>query len=771
MNAHEKSAIRDAVTQLLEEDYREDFQVVFELCVQLLGNIPDIATDELRLFQNHSAAALARDNFAEARMDVRRAERHLEQAKYYSLSLALTHEFSFVAKFIQGIERIGAHHLDGARKRLEALSDSFNKLEKLQIAARSDINQIISDIQHASRLNMIVEELLLSVIELLDSLNSTYSEEAHTVISTGRLFESTGRQNARPLRPTLAGNAGSGLTGSDDTKLPRVRLMFSAASLIADLDTGLETSFVSYEWLNKNSLIEATVSDQMVAQTIGESIIVGATVSIPCVLMDGAGSTRSIVLRCFAVKDSADGPLGRAHTSRFAILGRNVLYDNNITAKIDPSGELFFEQPTTVQDILPEPVPEGLTPPRRRDAVASEAAKRQNHVRLNGALLSSLRESKGLFVRELAAKAKISESTLRAAENGRWIKFETAGKIATALDTHFSNLVGDLESGDRNTSALPPAEAIPNAEPRAIQFTGGADGPIDVTAVTALGEHLRGDAGQIEDYAEIRFKADALSSLGSNRLGRLAGPTKRFIGLADDIKQVRAKLFWSRANTLRILWQDHQEATKGDTFAGERDERLLEATTASQLKDLVETINAFVVNDPVLMELDSVRPGPQDAETAREEAETLAPVLGDLSTNEAVATKDARDAVIEQLDNIGFPNSTLAGRQTNEFARRSLRNFVGELLRRAYQPIQAMARVTKSETGIAWKGIREGVYRTIGGALISATATDLAGVTNFSGAFVNFVVRHAESLILYVTKTFQNPQLVEIIHWIVRLGG
>jgi len=257
--------------------------------------------------------------------------------------------------------------------------------------------------------------------------------------------------------------------------------------------------------------------------------------------------------------------------------------------------------------------------------------------------------------------------------------------------------------------------------------------------------------------------------LGSNRLGRLHAPINRFLSLSEIVDQVRAKLFWSRINTLRIILFGHDQSTESRN--GEPDERRLEPSVASLLKDLVETINVFVVGDPSLMELDAVRPGPQETEIAQEEASVLEPMIGDLENNPDVAMESAREVLSEQAENLGIADASLPGRQAAEFGRRSIQNFVGELLRRAYAPVRDLSRKIASEAGIAWKGVREGAYRAVGGGMITGAVTDLIGLTDFSGAIIRFVIRHAEPLMAYVAKTFQNPTIVEIINWIVRFGS
>ncbi len=314
---------------------------------------------------------------------------------------------------------------------------------------------------------------------------------------------------------------------------------------------------------------------------------------------------------------------------------------------------------------------------------------------------------------------------------------------------------------------LPPETAIPNPEPSGIRYQGGTDEPIDLAPLSS-GERLAGGPEREADYAELRAKAEELRALGVNQLGRLVGPTNRFLSLDEQIEHVRAKLFWSRMNTLRVVHNDHERALGAEDQFGDPDPRKLDSIAASLLKDLVETANIFVVGDPTLMELDALRPGPQEAEIAREEIAPLVPVIGDLGSEPDVATAEARESIAEQKEGAAISDESLAGRQQAELARRSIRNFVGELLRRAYAPVRAFSKAARSETGFAWKEFRSGAYKAAGGALAVGAASELLGTTHYTAAIVRFVAQHAEPLITYVTKAFQNPQLVEIIQWVVR---
>ncbi|MEA1835187.1 hypothetical protein U8607_24170, partial [Methylobacterium durans] len=130
---------------------------------------------------------------------------------------------------------------------------------------------------------------------------------------------------------------------------------------------------------------------------------------------------------------------------------------------------------------------------------------------------------------------------------------------------------------------LPPVEqVIPQPALLAVQFSSEDEGPIDLSPQAALGEFLEQSLHQAEDYIELRIKAGDLADLGINRLGRLSRPVSRFIELPVDISLVRLKIFWSRINSLRIILQDHYDASYRRE-KGEIDERILDPVVVSHL--------------------------------------------------------------------------------------------------------------------------------------------------------------------------------------------
>jgi hypothetical protein len=87
------------------------------------------------------------------------------------------------------------------------------------------------------------------------------------------------------------------------------------------------------------------------------------------------------------------------------------------------------------------------------------------------------------------------------------------------------------------------------------------------------------------------------------------------------------------------------------------------------------------------------------------------------------------------------------------------------LLRRAYAPVHAAARITTAEAKVFLREYRAGIYRAAG------TATFGGAAYIYWPEISSFVVRNADALKAFVTAAYQNPKLVEIIDLIARAVG
>lgn len=340
---------------------------------------------------------------------------------------------------------------------------------------------------------------------------------------------------------------------------------------------------------------------------------------------------------------------------------------------------------------------------------------------------------------------------------------------------HINRRLAGLITAELEKS-LPTDDQIPQQESFAHRFNGLDSEPIDIAKTDDASDRLRAGYDRQEDYADIRIKAHDLEALGPNRLGDLANSLERLLALPSSITETRAQSFWSVANTLRIKLSGHEAASVHDQAHRERqdyenDERLLEALVGDGLKDLVETINAFVLGDPALMDRDAARPGPQETQLARLEAQLIAPVVAAVDHEPDVATEEASQTVVEELAKTGTRGASLPERQGAEAGRRSIRNFVAALLRRAYVPIKKAGTGAAAEAAFAWKEMRSGFYKKAGEAMgLAGVVGGAAWLTGRWATIAEFVAHHAATLSAYAVSAFpNNPYVVRIIETIAKL--
>ncbi|MEA1835167.1 hypothetical protein U8607_24070, partial [Methylobacterium durans] len=186
-------------------------------------------------------------------------------------------------------------------------------------------------------------------------------------------------------------------------------------------------------------------------------------------------------------------------------------------------------------------------------------------------------------------------------------------------------------------------------------------------------------------------------------------------------------------------------------------------------KDLVETINVFVVGDPGLIALDAVRPGPEELDVIEKAANAISQAIREVIERPDIATAEARNVLEEQFEKTYINSSDLSARQAKEFGGKTIQNFIVELLRRAYKPLRALLHRFREEGGTAWKGVREGAYRSIGAALAGGTFTEIAGLTHFTRSFIDFIRHYSIELMEYAEIAFNNTAVVEVIKWISRI--
>ena len=287
-----------------------------------------------------------------------------------------------------------------------------------------------------------------------------------------------------------------------------------------------------------------------------------------------------------------------------------------------------------------------------------------------------------------------------------------------------------------------------------------AQGRIDVLRTPPTIDEL-----QRFHYEEMRHKAQALAGLGQ-MLGDIAPDAIRILeALPERIDDVSVDKLWSRANTLRRRHDAHVRTI--DSNLGP-DPARLHPLVAAKLGDFIDSFNVYVIGDPRGLELDRIRLGPQDREAARKVAALAAPIARAASEPQSPATPAAQEALSEQVDAAIDAPDDINGDQAAELARKTAGNFVSELLRRAYAPIQKLGVVVTNEAKVAQK---EFALAFIALRELRLSQDCLPAHISIGRRLRHFVVRNADALRAFVTAAYQNPKLVEIIDLIVKAAG
>ena len=306
------------------------------------------------------------------------------------------------------------------------------------------------------------------------------------------------------------------------------------------------------------------------------------------------------------------------------------------------------------------------------------------------------------------------------------------------------------------TQPLPSPEEIPAQVSTATNFRINVEGLIDLVP-DPPGAETVADPSQKELYKETRSKADLLVQLGHNQLGDLNASAQRFRqALPDRIEDLSIITAWSRGNTLRTALSAHDRAMTNVEFGYAR----LPPLVAAALRDLVETWNVFIFQDPKGRKLDEIRLGPQERADARELNSAASAVINSLRNFESVATEAAKQALIEQAEAAEDAREAegVNGDQAIGLAARTNRNFIAEVLQRVRS-------VVAGEVGFASKEFRGGFYKAAG----AAAFVGVAGVAvHLEPQFISFVVENANELTAFAEKAWRNPVLTHLIQVFVR---
>jgi hypothetical protein len=172
---------------------------------------------------------------------------------------------------------------------------------------------------------------------------------------------------------------------------------------------------------------------------------------------------------------------------------------------------------------------------------------------------------------------------------------------------------------------------------------------------------------------------------------------------------------------------------------------------AGTRRDVVHTWNIFIVGDPKGRELDEMRLGPQDLRAAKELISLAAPIIDALRQSNNVATERAKQSAAEQAEAAKDAPIGINGDQAIDISQKTTRNFVIELVRRAYQRVRTAG-------GFARKEIVAGALRKFGADFVDGAEPQ----------FVAFLAQISDALKNYVAHAWPDHALNQIVALILR---
>lgn len=100
----QKARVGNAILDLINRDFHEDFADVFATTVSIIERIPQQANHEIRNALNHMARAHDAPSLDEALQEIRLARGHIERGKRDCLKLSIIHKRRQLATMLERIE-------------------------------------------------------------------------------------------------------------------------------------------------------------------------------------------------------------------------------------------------------------------------------------------------------------------------------------------------------------------------------------------------------------------------------------------------------------------------------------------------------------------------------------------------------------------------------------------------------------------------------------------------------------------------------------------
>jgi hypothetical protein len=224
MTPKESEIVKEAVLRLLREDFRIDFEQIYSRAVQVSSGFVTLAAGEIQAFLDHCGNALVAQELTQAELDVSRARRHLQQAKYACLDQILNYQIKDAVRRIEEIETQKGPSTLLPQRQLVALQENRDSLEPLSITQRATLGEIQDDVDAAIIINKQLEILVTRVNELIAYLERNFPRSQDAQSSKQREFGQDTHGDRSVGSTANKGNSSGPKTNTERLRRPRTKI-------------------------------------------------------------------------------------------------------------------------------------------------------------------------------------------------------------------------------------------------------------------------------------------------------------------------------------------------------------------------------------------------------------------------------------------------------------------------------------------------------------------------------------------------------------------
>ena len=315
----------------------------------------------------------------------------------------------------------------------------------------------------------------------------------------------------------------------------------------------------------------------------------------------------------------------------------------------------------------------------------------------------------------------------------------------------------------KGTEKVPTRDAVPAQDALSgVSFTLAAGGRIDIEEDRFANRNLE----QAKIYARVRSQFASLrDQVPSQEYDQVRDIIDDFLSHPEQLEDVKfKKLLWLSGNDIRCKLEMHEVALRSDDYS-----RTLPAVLVEQLKRPLQTWNVFVLADPDLAILDSIRAGPKDRTEAHAALKLATEaVLAALATGHLM-TPRAADIVERALASVEPEGTGINAVQKELVASKTVTNLIVRFILGAYDVVYRLRDPGSEEAKNFVKEYKSGIFKKMGEITAVSAVTGAAAVAYYSIPMFEFVTSHSRFFQDYATMVLSSNQIVEIINIAVRI--